>query len=278
MEATNTPKVTVVMATHHGDRLDHLQQSVNSILDQSVEDFEYIIVVDGPVSDDKLQYLNSIDDNRVRVIWLEKNSGPARARNTGIAEAKGEYLAIQDADDISDPRRLEKQYAYLIENNLDLMSCCLKLIDNDGVVIRKKPYPTSEKTIIRLMPFLNSINNSAVFCKTSLLRAFPYDETLRFGEDYRTWISLVRHGLRLGNHWDYLVSYRLTFSRRRGWPIAMADLSNKFAALRIARWYVWPGVLLAASATVVFRMIPGWAMLHGYRLKEWLLPKVARYQ
>ena len=277
MEATNTPKVTVVMATYHGDRLDHLKQSVTSILEQSVEDFEYIIVVDGPVSDDKLQYLNSVDDSRVRVIWLEKNSGPARARNTGIAEAKGAYLAIQDADDISDPRRLEKQYAYLIENNLDLTGSCVNQIDNDGGAIRRKPYPTNEKTIMRLMPFLNSINNSAVFCKTSLLRAFPYDETLRFGEDYRTWISLLRHGLRLGNHREYLVSYRLASSRRRGWQTARAGSSIKLAALAITRWYLWPCVIIAAGATFLFRVMPSWAILHIYRLKELLLPKLAKY-
>lgn len=277
MTSDELPSVSVIMATYHGDALEHLQQSVDSILRQSVTEFEYLIAIDGPVSEPTMAYLKSITDKRVKLLPLEHNGGPARARNYAIKHAGGCYLLIQDADDISADDRIEKQKAFLEANNYDLVSSCVNEIDDEGEVVKRKPYPEDEKKIIRMMPFINTINNSAVFCRAELLKSIPYEEKMRFGEDYRTWIRAIAQGKRLGNHGDYLVSYRLASSRRRGWKTAKIDLSIKLASLRIAKWYLWPAVIGVAFATAGVRMIPAKMIIYVYRLKEFLLPKLAKY-
>jgi glycosyltransferase involved in cell wall biosynthesis len=274
---SRVPLVSVVMATYHGDDIVHLKQSVDSILGQSIADFEFIVVIDGPISCNTQKYLQSIHDPRVNVIPIADNGGPARARNIAIRIAKGQYIAIQDADDISDSERLHKQLTYLTHNNLDLISSCVNQIDDEGKIILKKRYPERSETIKALMPFINSINNSAVFCRADLLKKFSYDESLRFGEDYNNWITWLKHGYVMGNHPEYLVSYRLASSRRRGWKIAKVDLRIKLAALSITPWYQVPVVVLVAFLTVVIRMTPSWAITYIYRIKELLFPRLVKY-
>ncbi len=274
---SKVPLISVVMATYHGDNIAHLKQSVNSILRQTIADFEFIVVIDGPISSNAESYLQSIDDPRVTVIPIADNGGPARARNIAIRMAKGQYIAIQDADDISDSERLQKQLTYLTGKNLDLISSCVNQIDDGGKILVKKRYPERSDKIRALMPFINSINNSAVFCRADLLKNFSYDESLRFGEDYRNWITWLRHGYVMGNHPEYLVSYRLASSRRRGWKTAKVDLRIKLAALSITPWYKMPLVVLVAFFTVVIRMTPGWAITYVYRIKELLFPRLVKY-
>ena len=277
-KTTGSPEVSVVMATYGGDRLDHLRASIESILSQSFADFEYVIVIDGPITDEASAYLTDISDTRVRLIRLEQNAGPAKARNTGVGTALGEFLVIQDADDLSDVTRIEKQLDFLKTAELDIVGSCVNEIDANGTFVKRKPYPTDGEKIASMMPFVNTINNSAVCCRTRVLKTLPYPENLRFGEDYSTWISALKRGMNLGNHPEYLVSYRLASSRRRGWQTAKTDVRIKLSALGITKWYKWPVVTAVAFATGALRMIPGWAIIYVYRLKEMILPKLAKYQ
>jgi len=277
-ESTRTnPVITVVMATYAGDNVRFLGQSVDSILGQSYRDFEYLIVIDGPVGSSLQTYLDGISDPRVRIIPITVNGGPARARNIAIQQARGYYIAIQDADDVSDHDRLQKQKTYLESRNLDLTSSCVNQIDDDGRIVARKAYPEDSKKVRSLMPFINSINNSAVFCRADLLKQHPYDERLRFGEDYLNWVTWLKHDYRMGNCPEYLVSYRLASSRRRGWKTAKVDMQIKLAALSIAPWYQRPLVILTAILTMVIRLTPAWVIVHVYRIKEYLFPKFAGY-
>lgn len=102
--------ISVVMAVYNGER--YLQSAVDSILGQTYKSFELIIVNDGSIDQTK-EILDSISDLRVKIIHLNKNKGAANALNIGVESAKGEWIAIHDADDISEPTRLEEQVNYL---------------------------------------------------------------------------------------------------------------------------------------------------------------------
>lgn len=102
--------ITVVTSVFNGGGF--LKEAIESILTQSFTDFEYIIVNDGSTDNTKV-ILNEIKDPRVKIIHLEKNQGTAKCLNLAIEKARGRWIAIQDADDISFPNRLEEQYNFL---------------------------------------------------------------------------------------------------------------------------------------------------------------------
>ena len=104
------PVVSVVMPVYN--RKHYVGAAIQSILDQTFTDFEFIVVDDGS-NDDSVEVIRSFDDPRIRLIILGENRGQSVARNTGNTAARGEYIAVMDSDDIALPQRLEKQVAYM---------------------------------------------------------------------------------------------------------------------------------------------------------------------
>ena len=103
--------ISVIIPTYN--RASLLPRALDSVLRQTWEDLE-VIVVDDASRDDTPQVMAACTDPRVRYIRLEKNSGACVARNTGVAQARGEWIAFQDSDDLWLPEKLEKQMAYLV--------------------------------------------------------------------------------------------------------------------------------------------------------------------
>jgi glycosyltransferase involved in cell wall biosynthesis len=104
------PRVSVVMPTYN-DAL-YLRDAIDSILNQTFTDFEFIIVNDGS-ADDTERIILSYEDKRIRYLKNEVNAGNTVARNKGMEAARGRYIAIMDSDDVSVPDRLETQYKYM---------------------------------------------------------------------------------------------------------------------------------------------------------------------
>lgn len=108
----NEPRVSVLMAAYNA--MPYLPAAVDSILGQTLQDFEFVIIDDGS-TDDSAAYLASLSDPRVRVIWQE-NAGLSAALNRGLQACRAPYVARMDADDFSLPERLERQAHYLDEH------------------------------------------------------------------------------------------------------------------------------------------------------------------
>ncbi|MDX2254096.1 MAG: glycosyltransferase [Pseudanabaenaceae cyanobacterium bins.39] len=104
------PKVTVLMPVYNGEK--YLREAIDSILNQTFRDFEFLIIDDGS-SDRSLEIINSYQDHRISLVRNETNLGLITTLNKGLSLARGEYIARMDCDDISFCDRLEKQVAYL---------------------------------------------------------------------------------------------------------------------------------------------------------------------
>jgi glycosyltransferase involved in cell wall biosynthesis len=104
-----TPKISVILPVYNAQ--SYLRESIDSILNQSFQDFELIMINDGS-TDSSLSIMESYTDQRIRII-NQTNAGLPVSLNRAIAQAQGQYLARQDADDICLPERLAKQFAYL---------------------------------------------------------------------------------------------------------------------------------------------------------------------
>jgi glycosyltransferase involved in cell wall biosynthesis len=193
------PKVSVIIPTYN--RAAPLQKATASVLSQTFQDFE-VIVVDDASPDNTGDMVRSFGDQRIRYIRHEVNKGEGAARNTGILHSKGEYLAFLDDDDEWFPDKLRKQVALLDHSPL-----------NVGVIYTgyRKIDTTTGSTLLDLVPskrgniFNDLLQDNCIATTTVLVRrqcfdkAGLFEEGVAFGADYDMWIRVSREF-----HIDYI--------------------------------------------------------------------------
>lgn len=265
------PLISVIMATYNGDRMSYVDASVESILKQTYENFELIIVIDGPVDEQRGAFLQSLKkDRRVVTVQLERNLGPASARNHGIRKANGEFIAIMDADDLSLPERFANQLKYLTENKLDLISSCMDVINERGDVSGFRKLPSLNHEIRALAPYRCPLHNPSAFGRANVFNANPYDEKFRVSEDYDLWVRLLVGGYKLGNMPVSCVCYRQGESelmKRRGLNYAICDWKVKVKALKLVPLWKKPFLMLLAFLNAGVRMLPAPLFALCYRVR-----------
>jgi len=198
-----TPRVSVLLPVRNG--MPYLPEAIESLVTQTFADFELIVINDGS-TDGTAAYLEGIGDRRVRVI-LPGGSGLAAALNTGLAEARGRYIARQDADDWSRRDRFAIEVAHLDGHpDVALVSSCADYVDGGGrpvdnawtrtVRAQQDPAQTPEQ-ILRMMPLTCCITHGSVMMRADVLReAGGYDQAMEPAEDYDLWLRLLpRHQL-----------------------------------------------------------------------------------
>ena len=183
--------VSVLMSVYKTDK-QRLERSVTSILTQTYNNFEFIIVDDG-ADDDCKEYLNSIEDSRVRIIHNNSNIGLAASLNKGIDEAKGKYIARMDADDYSFPQRIYEQVKYMSEHQeIDVLACISADIKDGrfaGDVGGAYKKFNNEEIKIELSMAPKSFPHPSVVFKASFLKenGIRYDERFYRAQDYDMW-------------------------------------------------------------------------------------------
>jgi len=185
--------VTVLMSVYNGEK--YLCEAVDSILNQTFKDFEFLIINDGS-TDGTAEIIKSYQDSRIKIINNEKNIGLTKSLNKGLKFAKGEYIARMDADDISYPNRLEVQYEYM-KSNSDLAICAssYEQINENGNTIKViKGYLECEQ-LYYFLTFANQLAHSTVFLRKSIiLKLNGYDDKLIQSQDYDLWCRVSRIG------------------------------------------------------------------------------------
>ncbi|MDX6478338.1 MAG: hypothetical protein QOG29_925 [Gaiellaceae bacterium] len=187
------PAVTVLMAVYNGER--HLEESIGSVFAQTFEDFEFLVVDDGS-TDATTQILAQHADSRLRVLRNERNLGLIKSLNRGLAESRGRYVARQDADDISEPERLERQAAFLDVNpDVAILASSYLRIRDDGSVSGIRYVPTEALGVRWRLLFLNAFTNSSVmFRRDDVERLGGFREEFAYAQDYDLWSRLAFTG------------------------------------------------------------------------------------
>lgn len=204
-------KVSVVMSIYK-EPVDWLKQSIDSILNQTFKDFEFIIICDNPEYYEGITLLNEYcnKDSRIVVILNNENIGLTKSLNKGIAIAKGEYLARMDADDISMPNRLFDQLRYMEINPRVLLSHsnCYN-INTQGDIISihyDNTFESNQELLVMKNPI---IHTSVMFRKELLSLRNPfYNEYYRCSQDYELWTFLCMKDVKFGYIREPLVCYR----------------------------------------------------------------------
>lgn len=229
METTKQPLITVVMPNYNGRRF--VEQAIDSVLNQTYSNFE-LLVVDDCSKDDSLQLIQqkAQSDDRIRVIALEHNAGVANARNVGIKEAKGEFIALLDNDDLWTEDKLERQLA-LAQKGADIVYCSYDFIDEQNNSI-KKPFVVPQQTNFNKMLASSVISCSTSFIKTELMQAHPFNPDF-YHEDYVLWMELLRVCSTAYGDQKVLMHYRQVNGSR----------SNKKGNAAKERWNTYDAIL-----------------------------------
>jgi len=183
-----TPKVSVIMPVYNAEK--YLKDAIDSILNQTYTNFEFILINDGS-NDTSKTIIESYNDSRIRLLDDKENSGLAKVRNKGISEATAEYIAWLDADDISHPLRLEKQVK-LLDSHPEIGICGTWVKTIGTKISHKWRYPTNPEFIRCRMLFDNPLATSSVMLRRELLVGQNQYFDLNFppAEDYDLWERL----------------------------------------------------------------------------------------
>lgn len=216
MQDKNKPLVSVIVPLYNAEK--YISETIKSVINQTYENWE-LLVVDDCSTDNSREIVKSFEqkDSRIRLIESEINfGGPARPRNIGIENAKGEYIAFLDADDVWLKNKLEKQLNLLIENNnFDLIDANAYTIDEKskklGVLRIKKVYKIlkiffKKKNIIILSNF---VNINTILMKNQNLPRFREDKNLIALEDWMFWIENLEEEKKIYLCDEYLINYRI---------------------------------------------------------------------
>ncbi len=195
------------MSVYNGEK--YLSEAIESILNQTYSNFEFLIIDDGS-TDSTRQIILSYDDYRIRLIENDSNIGLTESLNKGIDFARGKYIARMDADDISMPERLEKQVDFM-ESHEDVAVCgsWAIIIDEKGKAYDSFKNPEHSIEIEAALFFYNPIAHPTVLMKKGIVNFVGnYDSFFLKTQDYDLWIRLFLTGYSFYNLQETLLIYR----------------------------------------------------------------------
>ncbi len=237
MQTTSTaPLVSVVMPVYNAG--DTVEESVRSLLTQTYERLEILVIDDGS-TDASLDIVARFRDPRVRVL-RQDHQGLVKTLNHGCAQAQGEYIARLDADDVAHERRMAAQVEYF-ESHLDvgLLGTWAKVVSQDGEEGTFEP-PVTDRALRRYLLWDNPfVHSSVMFRREALRQTGGYPEGL--AEEYRLWIQMARFW-KIAVLPEALVTHRIhraSYTRRQR---RAAALGGRFkaqweAASTLGPWY-----------------------------------------
>lgn len=204
-------KMSVLMSVYN-TKAEYLNEAISSILNQTMPDFEFIIV-DDKSTDGSLEIIRDRQrqDGRIVLIENSENLGLTKSLNKALKAAKGEYIVRMDADDVALPTRLEQQLRLMEEHPEYAASGGFVFISKERCLINRGYNMDSEITKIQML-FRNAgpPHPTAVFRKSFLdQNAITYDEAIHKSQDYGIWYDIVRQGGVIGCVPEVLLRYRV---------------------------------------------------------------------
>lgn len=198
--------VSVLLATYNDEK--YIERAVRSVLEQTYSEIELLIGFNG-TTDSSKSIVSTIKDSRIRIFDYGDDKGKSKTLNKLMAESRGEWLAIQDGDDIWLPSKLQNQMS--ISGEYDVIGTQISYIDSDCEIIGSPVLSTSEDEIKqKSLSGLNQIaNSSCIFRKKAAVTIGGWDEDIIGIEDFDFWLRLIRKEYRLINLSTTEVYHRL---------------------------------------------------------------------
>jgi teichuronic acid biosynthesis glycosyltransferase TuaG len=196
-------KISIITPVYNSSAF--IADTIQSVLNQTYQNWE-LLLVDDVSTDDSVAVVQSFRDERIKLMRLEKNSGPAIARNTAIEAATGRFIAFLDSDDLWLPEKLEKQLQFMLTQNAAVTHTAYEVIDINGKRIGK---------IIRapeVIGYRQLLNYNYIGCLTGM---FDTEKTGKMlmpdipkRQDYGLWLAILRQGFKAYYLDEVLAQYR----------------------------------------------------------------------
>jgi ADP-ribose pyrophosphatase YjhB (NUDIX family) len=205
------PRVSLVMAVYNA--APYLAASIESVLAQSYRNWEMLLIDDGSTDDSTAIARRYAAEHPQRIRYLSHpgraNRGVSATRNLGTAHARGEFIAVQDADDLSEPRRLEFQVTFLdSQPDIGLVGVWYTAIDESDRPLGVGRMPSDHLDLRwALLLFCPFVHSGVMVRRSVLLESGPYSESLRYAHDYDLWVRVASR-YRVANLPLPLVRYR----------------------------------------------------------------------
>lgn len=182
--------VSVIIPNYNREKL--IKRAVLSVLSQTYTDVEVIVVDDGS-TDGSINILKEIEDSRLRIFKLEKNSGACMARNKGISESQGEYIAFLDSDDEWLPYKLEKQIEFMKKENCDAVftQYFYHELNKNADSVEIKPYLKQESNYLGRILYANCVAMDTLLVKRKVFEDLLFDRKLPRYQDWDIAIQIA---------------------------------------------------------------------------------------
>lgn len=184
--------VSAIIPVYNGESF--LAQAFDSVLNQSYKKVEIVVIDDGS-TDSTAQIINEYLERYPNIVSkrLSQNIGVDKARNIGLSMASGRYVSFLDADDFWLPEKIEKQLTWHLTNNA-MMSCTSIICVYENGDIQKSPWKVKDEISYQLLLRNTMIATSTVIVDRNKVSGFKFAEPFCGGEDYATWLYLLRNG------------------------------------------------------------------------------------
>lgn len=208
MNSVNFPLVTVLMTCFNAELT--IKESVMSIVNQDFTDWE-LLLVDNKSDDRSIDQIRFLQDDRIRIVVPPIHLERTAALNFGIKNCRGRYVAILDADDISEPSRLSNQVAMLnADRELVGVGTFFSVIDQEGKEITRTSFDNDPLAISRQMSHnLLLVHSSMMFRSESCSKVNAYRLEYKYAADFALWLDLLQIG-KLGAVPKYLTKIRMS--------------------------------------------------------------------
>lgn len=202
-----TGLVSIVTPTYNSEK--YIEETVVSVLAQTYPNWE-LIIVDDCSKDNTRNLLEKIkgQDSRVRILFMDVNSGAGVSRNIGIEQARGQYLAFLDSDDIWNADKLEKQVNYLTETDSAICHTSFSFIDESGSERRGRV------NVANSVDLIHNLKKTEIGTSTAIINRYKVKDKIIFPElrarqDLKLWITLLSRGYKSSGLNLPLVKYRV---------------------------------------------------------------------
>lgn len=215
---------SVLLTVYKSDNPEYFKLSLKSMLEQTVKSNDIVIVKDGPVPDSIQTVIDefSVDNPAIHPLQLKKNVGLGCALNEGLKVCQNELIARMDSDDISLPKRCEKQLAlFSADPELDVVGCPVKeFVGTPDNIVGKRDVPLDNEAIHKYNRRRDPFNHPTVmYRKSKVFKYGPYGNYKK-NQDTDLWIKLLSNGCKAANCADYLLMFRFderTYKKRKSW-------------------------------------------------------------